>query len=110
MSAIWKYRNLRRHIRNWPLYFKRKYFKSHRPAVYVFRGGGIKIQVPDLFFYVFKEVIMEDFYQIKDLLPHIPQKPVIVDIGANAGYFSFLMAAKREDAVIYAYEPIQNNV
>jgi FkbM family methyltransferase len=78
--------------------------------VYVFRGGRIKIQVPDLFFYVFKEVIMEDFYQIKDLLPHIPEKPVIVDIGANAGYFSFLMAAKREHAVIYAYEPIQNNI
>jgi FkbM family methyltransferase len=97
-------------MRNWPLYFKRKYFKSDRPAVYVFRGGGIKIQVPDLFFYVFKEVIMEDFYQIEDLLPHIPEKPVIVDIGANAGYFSFLMAAKREHAAIYAYEPIQNNI
>jgi FkbM family methyltransferase len=97
-------------MRNWPLYFKRKYFKSHRPAVYVFRGGRIKIQVPDLFFYVFKEVIMEDFYQIKDLLPHVPEKPVIVDIGANAGYFSFLMAAKREHAVIFAYEPIQNNI
>jgi FkbM family methyltransferase len=53
---------------------------------------------------------MEDFYQIKDLLPHIPEKPVIVDVGANAGYFSFLMAAKREDAVVYAYEPIQNNI
>jgi len=78
--------------------------------VYVFRGGRIKIQVPDLFFYVFKEVVMEDFYQIKDLLPHVPEKPVIVDVGANAGYFSFLMAAKREDAVIYAYEPIQNNI
>src|SRR5689334_2540675 len=109
MSAIWKYRNLRKLMRNWPLYFRRKYFKSDEPAIYSFRNSKIRIQVPELFFYVFKEVIMEDFYQLKTLLPHVPDQPVIVDIGANAGYFSFLMAAKRKDAYIYAYEPISNN-
>src|ERR1051325_9839696 len=109
MSAIWKYKNLRRLVRNWPVYFKRKYIKSNLPAIYRFRKSDIRIQVPDQFFYVFKEVIMEDFYRLRTLLPHVPDKPVIVDIGANAGYFSFLMAALRTAAEIYAYEPIPNN-
>ena len=110
MSAIWKYRNLRKHMRNWPLYFKKKHFKTDKPARYVFRGDGVKLEVPDHFFYVFKEIFMEDFYETDKLLPHVPANAVIVDIGANVGFFSFLMTANRKEAAIYAYEPMENNV
>jgi FkbM family methyltransferase len=96
-------------MKNWPVYFRRKYFKTHEPALYIFRGDGIKLEVPDHFFYVFKEIVMEDFYDIKHVLRHVPSNGVIVDIGANAGYFSFLMTAKRKDAAIYAYEPLDIN-
>jgi len=109
MSAIWKYRNLRKHMRNWPLYFKKKHFKSDSPATYVFRGDGVKVEVPDHFFYVFKEIFMEDFYETNKLLPHVPAHAVIVDIGANVGFFSFLMTANRKESSIYAYEPMENN-
>lgn len=53
---------------------------------------------------------MEDFYQTDKLLPHVPANAVIVDIGANVGFFSFLMTANRKGSSIYAYEPIENNV
>ncbi len=109
MSSLWRYRNLRKHIRNWPLYFKRKYFKTDKPALYFFKGSDLRLEVPDHFFYVFKEIFMEDFYETEKLLFHVPSKAIIVDIGANVGFFSFLMAAKRKDAVIYAYEPMENN-
>ena len=69
----------------------------------------MKLEVPDHFFYVFKEIFMEDFYETEKLLPHVPSNAVIVDIGANVGFFSFLMTAKRKDAAIYAYEPMENN-
>lgn len=104
------YISLRKHIRNWPLYFKRKYFKPAGNAVYITRGNELELEVPDTFFYVFKEIFMEDFYGIDQLLEHIPVSPVIVDIGANVGYFSFLVASKRRDAAIYAYEPMENNL
>jgi hypothetical protein len=103
MSSMWMYKNLRRHIANWPLYFKRKYFKDDKPAVYKTRGTQLSMQVPDRFFHVFKEIYMEDFYGIEHLLEKIAAKPVIVDIGANVGYFSFLMASKRSGASIYAF-------
>jgi FkbM family methyltransferase len=109
MSSIWKYKNLRKHIINWPLYFKRKYVKSDQPAVYKTKGNKLDIEVPNRFFHVFQEIFMEDFYGINTMLERIPAKPVVIDIGANVGYFSFLLAAKRKDAMIYAFEPMQQN-
>ena len=104
------YINLGKHIKNWPLYFKRKYFKPKGNPFYITRGNELKIEVPDQFFYVFKEIFMEDFYETNKLLPYVPVNATIVDIGANVGFFSFLMAAKRKEAVIYSYEPMENNL
>jgi FkbM family methyltransferase len=104
------YIQLARHIKNWPLYFKRKYSKPAGPALYVTKGEPLTIEVPEHFFYVFKEIFMEDFYETSKLLEHVPEAPVVVDIGANVGFFSFLMAAKRKNAKIYAYEPMENNL
>ncbi len=104
------YINLRRYIKNWFLYFKRKYFKSNKNAVYTTRGRKLQIEVPDQFFYVFKEIFMEDFYEADKLFLHIPSNATIVDIGANVGFFSFLIAANKKDATIYSYEPMENNL
>jgi FkbM family methyltransferase len=104
------YINLKKNIKNWPLYFKRKYFKPADNAIYVTRGHSLKIEVPDHFFYVFKEIFMEDFYEMDKLLQHVPENAVIVDVGANVGFFSFLMAGKRKNARIYSYEPMENNL
>lgn len=109
MSSIWKYKNLRKHIINWPLYFKRKYIKTVHPAFYKIRGNELLLEVPDHFFHVFQEIYMEDFYGIEHVLKKIPEQSVIVDIGANVGYFSFMMAAKRKASTIYAYEPMPAN-
>lgn len=109
MSSVWMYKNLRKHILNWPLYFRRKYVKSKYPARYKTRGQLLVLEVPDRFFHVFKEIYMEDFYGIEQLLHKVPGNAVVVDIGANVGYFSFMMAAKRPAATIYAYEPMQEN-
>jgi FkbM family methyltransferase len=104
------YIQLARHISNWPLYFKRKYSKPDSSALYVTKGEPLTLEVPEHFFYVFKEIFMEDFYEMNKLLDHVPEAPVVVDIGANVGFFSFMMAAKRKNARIYAYEPMADNL
>ncbi|MEO7394842.1 MAG: FkbM family methyltransferase [Chitinophagaceae bacterium] len=104
------YINLGKNVKNWPLYFRRKYFKPPDNAIYITCSNQLEMEVPDHFFYVFKEIFMEDFYETDKLLRHVADKAVIVDIGANVGFFSFLMASKRKNARIYSYEPMENNM
>jgi FkbM family methyltransferase len=100
------YLKLARSIKNWPLYFRKKF----QDALYITRGAELEMEVPKNFFYVFKEIFMEDFYSIDDLLKHIPEVPTVVDVGGNVGYFSFLIASKRKGAKVFAYEPMIDNV
>ncbi|MFC1811248.1 FkbM family methyltransferase [Thermodesulfobacteriota bacterium] len=39
----------------------------------------------------------------------VPDQPTIIDIGANAGFFSVFAASRFPDAKIFSYEPIPNN-
>jgi len=105
-----RYRNLLRHIRNWPIYFTRKLRKGYRAMSFVTRGNRIHFRVPTWsLFLVFKEIFVSDFYGIDALLKKLPPKPVVLDIGANAGYFDMMLFSKMTEATVYAYEPMPNN-
>lgn len=105
-----KYRNLIRHIRNWPVYFAAKLKNRFEEVSFVTRGNHLKFRVPTHALYlVFKEIFLTDFYNIDALLRKLPQRPVVVDIGANAGYFNLLLFSRLSEATVYAYEPIQAN-
>ncbi len=58
---------------------------------------------------MFKEIFVTDFYDSNNLLKQLPPGPVVVDIGANAGYFNMMLFSMRKDATVYAYEPIPSN-
>jgi FkbM family methyltransferase len=109
MSSIPKYIQLIKHIRNWPVYFKRKH-ESGLTARYVTNGAPLIFDVPPRFYEVFREIFMEDFYRINNLVKDLPDNPIVVDIGGNVGYFSFLLASKKKGARMYAYEPMQENI
>jgi FkbM family methyltransferase len=107
--TIPRYRNLVRNIRNWPLYFTRKLRKGYDLS-FVTRGNPLRFRVPSWALYqVFKEIFVTDFYDIDALLKKLPARPVVVDIGANAGYFNMLLFSKIVDATVFAYEPIPSN-
>ncbi|QJW88361.1 FkbM family methyltransferase [Spirosoma taeanense] len=53
---------------------------------------------------------MADVYEIDTLVHQLPSNPVVIDIGANAGFFEALLLSKINQATIYAYEPIPANV
>jgi FkbM family methyltransferase len=53
---------------------------------------------------------MVDVYEIDELVKELPKRPVVIDVGANAGFFDIQLLPKIEEAVIYAYEPMPANV
>ncbi len=108
-SAPRRYLNLVRNIRNWTVYFSQKK-SAFRPAKYVTRGNHLRFDVPTKGLYlVFKEIFMSDFYSADTWIDNLPMNPVVVDIGANAGYFNMLLLSRRPDAQVYAYEAIEAN-
>lgn len=105
-----RYLNLIRNIRNWPLYFTRKLRKGYEGISFVTRGNSMRFRVPSWSLYqVFKEIFVADFYEIDALLKKLPPRPVVLDIGANAGYFNMLLFSKITEATVYAYEPVPAN-
>jgi len=105
-----RYRNLFRHIQNWPAYFLRKLKKGFRPVTFMTKGYAKKFLVPSKALYlVFKEIFVSDFYSIDKLVASLPRNPVIIDIGANAGYFNIMLFSKIKEGLVYAYEPIPSN-
>ncbi len=109
-SSAARYKNLFRHIQNWAVYFTRKLHKEFQPIQFITKGHPIKFLVPSKALYlVFKEIFVTDFYGIDKLTQSLPPNPVILDIGANAGYFNVLLFSKIKGATVYAYEPILSN-
>ena len=77
---------------------------------FITRGNPIRFRVPTTGLYlVFKEIFVTDFYDIDALVKQLPPRPLIVDIGANAGYFNIMLFSKIKEATVYAYEPIPVN-
>jgi len=109
-TSVERYKNLVRHIDNWPDYFFRKLKKGFHPAAFVTKGYAQKFLVPSKALYlVFKEIFVTDFYAIDKLVKSLPPNPVIIDIGANAGYFNIILFSKINEGTVYAYEPIPSN-
>ena len=110
-SSLGRYKNLIRHIQNWPNYFGHKRSSHFQPTQFVTRGAELSFDVPTRELYlVFKEIFLTDFYSIRSWIGKLPSNPVVIDVGANAGYFNMLLLSKRPDANVYAYEAIESNV
>ncbi|WP_353717358.1 FkbM family methyltransferase [Dyadobacter sp. 676] len=59
---------------------------------------------------MFKEIFMADVYNIRGLKSVLPDDALVIDVGANAGFFDILLLSKIKNAQIYAYEPLSSNV
>ena len=105
-----RYYTLVRRISNWPSYWAHR-LPNTENAVYQFRTrrGRFTLDVPDQLMPVFKALYMRDEYKIDSIIPKLGPEPIVVDIGANVGYFSFLILSSLPGARIYAYEPFPPN-
>jgi len=109
-STLAKYANLIRRISNWHLYFSRKFNVPYNKLVFHIRNKGISFTTPAKSLYlVFKEIFLVDVYNMDQLAAELPEHPVVIDIGSNAGYFSLFLLSRKRPARIYAYEAIGAN-
>ena len=110
-SSLGRYMNLVRNIQNWPSYFVHKQSSIFKPTRFVTRGARLSFEVPTRELYlVFKEIFLTDFYSFQTWIDQLPFVPIVIDVGANAGYFNMLLLSRRPDAKVYAYEAIESNV
>ncbi len=105
-----RYKQLYKNISNWQEYTFHKNERKKRPLNFVTRPHAIHFEVPESLYQVFKEIFMEDFYEAGKLMKKLPSNPIIVDVGANAGFFNVLVFSKLKTARVFAYEPLASNI
>jgi FkbM family methyltransferase len=102
--------NMIRNIKNWDAYLRYK-FSSNKANEFEFElRNGIKVKVPKQVMPEFKECFFEEMYtkNLPKALWDI-ENPIIVDIGANIGFFSLYCHLKFKNPQIYAFEPVRRN-
>jgi len=110
ISGFKRYLKLIKNVENPWEYFLNKGKRHKKNLIFTTRPNKISFDVSSGIYLVFKEIFMSDVYNIDELLTKIPGKPVIVDIGANVGFFDMLILSKLPGATIYAYEPLPVNI
>jgi FkbM family methyltransferase len=109
-STLGRYRNLITFVRNWPLYFAEKHRSWFEPLEFVTRGNPLRFEVASKGLYlVFKEIFLSDFYSVREFVRALPREPVVIDVGANAGYFGMMLFSRVPSARMFAFEPIEEN-
>ena len=103
-----RYIRLCRNLSNWWLYLGVKLGVTDMDPLIFRTRNDIVIEVPRALLHEFKEIFMEECYT-KKLDLRIPPEPVVIDIGANAGFFSMFAASRFPGARIFSYEPVANN-
>ena len=102
-----RYIRLLKNISNWWLHFAVKMgFAKSDPLLFRLRNN-IVMEVPRRLLHEFKEIFMEECYTRRVF--HLPDGPTVIDIGANAGFFTLFAASRFPKATIIAFEPIAIN-
>lgn len=108
-TGFQRYIKLWNNIDNPGEYLFNKNKRSERSLHFRTKPNAVKFDVPESLYQVFKEIFMEDVYSIDELVKTLPENPVVLDIGANAGFFNILLLSKIKTARIFAYEPLPSN-
>lgn len=103
-----RYIRLIKNLSNWWLYLAVKLGLTKKDPLIFRTRRNIVIEVPRRLLHEFKEIFMEDCYT-RGLELKVPDNPTIIDIGANAGFFTLFAASRFPGAKIFSYEPIAVN-
>lgn len=105
-SKIARYKNLIKKVVNWKYYLWNKFVGFNYDFNFKIRGFE-EITVPKNMLGPFRENFLDDIY-----FRHIPievfkkkKNPIIIDVGANVGFFSLAVFSKFPNANVYAFEP-----
>ena len=99
-----------RNIKNWDTYLRYKW-GGKKGDFFTFQlMNDYEVSVPNGILPEFKESFFEEAY-----LKYFPNnfltksKPIVIDIGANVGFFSIFAYTKFDNPRILSYEPIRRN-
>lgn len=102
-------RNLSDWTSFWPRYYALKREGGRARELEIGLRGGPVAHVPGALMSAFDEVFLREVYG-NALRPPLGPAPVVIDIGANAGFFSLQVFARHPDAHIVAFEPLPAHV
>lgn len=103
-----RYVNLVKNLSNWWVYFAVKFGLTVADPVIFKTRGGVDIEAPRRLLHEFKEIFFENAY-FAGMEAALPVRPIIVDVGANAGFFTLFASSLFPGATIYACEPVPAN-
>jgi FkbM family methyltransferase len=111
LSCLKRYLNSFINIENWNSFWKYYYsIKGNNQDASPFFAelkGGLKAKIPAAIISAFDEIFLREIYKMK--LVNSPSNPLILDIGANVGFFSIYMMSKYPSSKIIAFEPVPTN-
>lgn len=110
LHALKKFKNQISNIKNWQEYSYHKKKMRTGDLVLITRLNPIIMQMDYDAYLVFKEIFIEDFYNINSIIKKVPKNAIVVDVGANTGFFSYLLLSKLKNAKVFAFEPFKKNV
>ncbi|MDX1565126.1 MAG: FkbM family methyltransferase [Phycisphaeraceae bacterium] len=105
-----RYGNLIANVSNWWVCLLYKW-GIRRPDVLALRTrNGVEVRVPKRLLHTFKEVFFDNAYTAD--LPdggRWLRRPMVVDVGANVGYFSLYALQRWPGAKVLSFEPMPVN-
>lgn len=103
-----RYKNLITDFSNWPQFLR---FKSGTADSFSFKmRNGFQLEVPRKMLPPFKESFFDQVYLEgfpKEKLP--VENPVVIDVGANVGYFGLFVLSRFPKARVFGFEPMPFN-
>jgi len=104
-----RYHNLYRNIANWYVYPLHKFgLQDDNPIVFETRQG-YSMEVPRPLIREFKEIFMTEAYLKGFPIFELDSVKTVVDIGANAGFFSLFSLTRFPNARVISFEPFPPN-
>ena len=103
-----RYLNLINNVSNWHLHFMNKFGLINDDTLLFIAKRNIRIETPKRLHHEFKEIFMENAYTV-GMKKKLKRNPIIIDIGANVGFFTLFAVSKYPNCTIYSFEPIYSN-
>ncbi len=103
-----RYYHLFKTFKNWPLYLAYKYGLTNLKTLIFETRNGVIVEVPIRLLQTFKEIFMDECY-MAGMEHDIAPNSTIIDIGANAGYFTLFAVSAFPQAKLFSFEPVPVN-
>lgn len=103
-----RYLRLIKNISNWWLHLAVKFNLTRQDPLLFRLPNRVQVEVPRRLLHEFKEIFMDECYT-RGFGEPLHSESTIIDVGANAGFFSLFAASRFPGARIVSVEPIPAN-